>query len=148
MIRRDVFSTASILALTVSVAAVFPFGAIGFKAVDPAPARVPGAAFVQLRPDEEAAALQAAKNSWNAEAGGVRRLRAELFFGELPETASEPALGVGERTRRPAPDPVAPGRTAYLPSMAAPPPPAISPEKGADGGKPAFSRDDLLDIGM
>ena len=147
-VRGDVLSTASVLVLTVLTVASFPFGAIRFKAVKPPAAHAPGVAFVQLRPDEEAAAMQAAKNSWNAEAGDVRRLRAELFFGDIPETAYEPALPDRERTRLPPPEPVAPGRTAYFPSQAAPPSPAIAPEKGLEVGRPVFTRKDLLEMGM
>ena len=145
-LRLDLMSLASIAALAAAVAVAFPFEAVGFRARRPPQTGRAGAAFVHLRADEEAAALRAAKNAWNAEAGGVRRLRAELFFGELPEARSEPALPVESRTGMSMPPPVSPGRTAYPPSLAAPPPAAIKPEKGDEAGDagPAFPKSELL----
>lgn len=145
-LRGDLVSLASVFALAAAVAAAFPFEAVGFRARRPPQPGRAGAAFVHLRADEEAAALRAAKNAWNAEAVGVRRLRAELFFGELPEVPSEPALPVEIRTGLSMPPPVSPGRTAYPPSLAAPPPASIKPEKGGEtkDAKPAFPRSELL----
>ena len=145
-LRGDFLSAVSVLALAASVAAVFPFEAIVFRARRLPQQRPPGAAFVQLRADEEASALRAAKSSWNAEAGEVRRLRAELFFGDLPESPAEPALPLESRAGLSLPPPVSPGRPAYSPSLAAPPPESIKPEAGNQKGseRPAFPRSELL----
>ena len=143
-----ILSVAVVLASVGAVAVVFPYDALSFKPV-PAKERKPAfAAFVSLREGEETAAMKAAKSSWNAEAGGVRRLRAELFAAEIPEARNEPALELADRLAMISPPPVAPGLSPYLPSLAAPPPKSISAEKAdaGDGSAPAFSREELLKI--
>ena len=147
--RGDFLSAAIVFATVGAVAVAFPFDAMSFRPRPVKTARDAFAAFVSLTPAEEAAAMKAAKSSWNAESGGVRHLRAELFSNELPEAESEPALGLQDRLARQAPEPVAPGLSPYLPSQAAPPAKAIPAEKAADEGgeaSPAFSREELLRI--
>jgi len=147
--RGDFVSAAIVLATVGAVAASFPFDAISFRPRPSKESRAAFAAFVSLTPAEEAAAMKAAKSAWNAESGGVRHLRAELFSNELPEAENEPALGLLDRLARQAPEHVAPGLSPYLPSQAAPPAKAIPAEKSADeGGEsyPAFSREELLRI--
>ena len=142
-------SAAIVLATIGAVAASFPFDAISFRPRPSKSSRAAFAAFVSLTPAEEAAAMKAAKGAWNAESGGVRHLRAELFSNELPEAESEPALGLPDRLARQAPEPVSPGLSPYLPSQAAPSAKAIPAEKAADEGgesSPAFSREELLRI--
>jgi hypothetical protein len=145
-LRGNLLSVAVVAFATGVVALSFPFDAVSFK---PSRQKAQGdafAAFVSLDGREEAAAMKAAKSSWNAESGGVRHMRAELFFSELPEVESEPALRLSDRFALSSPDPVAPGLSPYLPSMAAPPPRAIPAEKaGSPAVQPAaFSREDLL----
>ena len=147
--RGDFLSAAIVIATVGAVAASFPFDAISFHPRPTKGSRAAFAAFVSLTPAEEAAAMKAAKSSWNAESGGVRHLRAELFSNELPEAESEPALGVLDRLARQTPEPVAPGLSPYLPSQSAPPAKAIPAEKASDEGgesAPAFSREELLRI--
>ena len=142
-------SAAVVFATVGAVAVVFPFDAMSFRPRPAKEAHTAFAAFVSLTPAEEAAAMKVAKSSWNAESGGVRHLRAELFSNELPEAESEPALGILDRLARQAPEPVAPGLSPYLPSQAAPPATAIPAEKAADDegeSSPAFSREELLKI--
>lgn len=147
--RGDFVSAAIVLATIGAVAVAFPFDAMSFRPKQAKEARAAFAAFVSLTPAEEAAAMKAAKSAWNAESGGVRHLRAELFSNELPEAENEPALGLLDRLARQAPEPVSPGLSPYLPSQAAPPAKAIPAEKAADEGgeaSPAFSREELLRI--
>ncbi len=122
-LRGKLLSVAVVLVAVVAVVVVFPFDALSFT---PSRAAADGrafAVFVLLTPEEEAAAMKAAKSSWNAEAVGVRRMRADLFVNDLPESASEP-------------------------SLAAPPPKAIPADKADQmgGPAPAFPREELLKI--
>ena len=147
-LRGKLLSVAVVLAAVAAVAVVFPFDAISFT---PSRAAAKGgefAVFVSLTPEEEAAAMKAAKSSWNAEAVGVRRMRAELFMNDLPESASEPSLNIEDRLAGPPPPPVTPGISPYLPSRAAPPPKAIPADKAdaKDGPAPAFPREELLKL--
>jgi len=144
----DFMSTAIVLATVGAVAVAFPFDAMSFRPQQSKDARAAFAAFVSLTPAEEAAAMKAAKSAWNAESGGVRHLRAELFSNELPEAENEPALGLLDGLVRQAPEPVTPGLSPYLPSQAAPPAKAIHAEKAdvGDESAPTFSRKELLKI--
>ena len=140
----EMASFATTVVVSVAIAAVFPYGAVGFRA-SPADAPAAAAAFVTLSADEEAAAMRAAKTSWQGDAGGVLRLRADLSFGELPEAGHAAVLGVEARTVPPPASVVPYGAPPFLPLLAAPPPqviPAEPPEKVA----PAFSREELLKI--
>ena len=146
-VRRELLSVAVVLAAVGAVAIAFPYDAVFFRP-SPRPARGSVfAAFVSLKEGEEVAAMKAAKSSWNAEAGVVRRLRAELFMAEIPEAGNEPALELADRFASVSPPPVAPGLSPYQPSLAAPPPKAIPAEKeDAKKEAPAFSREELLKI--
>ena len=147
--RGDFMSAAIVIATVGAVAVAFPFDAMSFRPRSARESRAAFAAFVSLTPAEEAAAMKAAKSAWNAESGGVRHLRAELFSNELPEAESEPALGILDRLSRQNPEPISPGLSPYLPSQAAPPAKAIPAEKAADEGgeaAPTFSREELLRI--
>ena len=141
-LRSELASAAAVFSLPAAILASVPFDAIAFRAETKA-ARPPSAAFVSLSAEEEAAALRAAKTSWNSEAEGVRRMRAELRFGELPECASEPALGIADRMRRPQQQPQSSWPPPYLPSQAAPAPAKIAPEKESERS-PVFAREELL----
>ena len=145
--RGELLSVAVVLAAVGAVALAFPYDALSFSPARKAVERPVFAAFVSLREGEEAAAMKAAKSSWNADAGGVRRLRAELFAAEIPEARNEPAMDLADRFARATLPPVAPDLSPYLPSLAAPPPMAIPAEKAdtAQDG-PTFSREELLRI--
>ncbi len=146
--RSDFVSAAVVLASVCGVAVVFPFKVTSFEASAGEQAKETFASFVQLSAEDEAAAMKAAKSSWNAESGAVRRMRAELFSGELPEASEEPVLALGDCPVRASVRVVSPSLSPYLPSLAAPPPEAIEPDKAAPYavGVPAFSRDELLRI--
>ena len=147
-VRGELLSVAVVLAAVGAVAIAFPYDVVSFRPSQNTGKRPVFAAFVTLREGEEVAAMKAAKSSWNAEAGGVRRLRAELFAAEIPEAGNEPALDLADRFARFSPKTVAPGLSPYLPSLAAPPPKAIPVDKAdaGQGPKPTFSREELLRI--
>ena len=145
-VRREMLSVAVVIAAVGAVAIAFPYDAVFFRP-SPRSARPVFAAFVSLKEGEEVAAMKAAKSSWNAEAGGVRRLRAELFMAEIPEAGNEPSLELADRFASVSPPPVAPGLSPYQPSLAAPPPKAIPAEKADEKEEaPAFSREEMLKI--
>lgn len=142
--RGRFLSVAVVVAAVGGVAVAFPFDAISFRPAAPKAGKPCFAAFVSLGEAEEAAAMKAAKSSWNAKAGGVRSMRAELFPDELPEAEKEPALEIADRLGRSVDRPVSPSLSPYLPSLAAPPPKAIPVEKADAGAAPQFPREELL----
>lgn len=142
--HRDVASLVTVLAVLFGIAAVFPFEAIGFRARPAVPARS-FAAFVTLSDAASAAALRAAKSTFAGEVEAGRRQHADIAFGELPAERPQPVLTVDARTRPSAPRLAELDRTAYLPSLAAPPPAKIPVEK-ASPVPPAFPRQELLQI--
>ena len=144
---RSALVSAVMVSLTVAAVALsFPYCALKFRPRPDKAAQPAFAAFVTLSPAEEAAAMKAAKSSWNAEAGAVRHLRAELFVSELPKGRDEPALDIADRASRQTPSPIPPGLSPFLPSQAAPPPKMIEADKPGrkDGPSPAFGREELL----
>ncbi|MBQ6914836.1 MAG: hypothetical protein IJQ65_03875 [Kiritimatiellae bacterium] len=144
---RSAFVSAVMVLLTIAaVVLVFPYGALTFRPRPDGPAQPAFAAFVALSPTEEAAAMKAAKSSWNAGAGAVRRMRAELFVSELPRGRDEPALEIADRAHSQTLPPLSPGLQPFMPSQAAPPPAKIEPDKAdlKDESASAFSREELL----
>ena len=144
---RSIFVSflATLLAIA-AVALVYPYDAMSFRPQKDKDAKAVFAAFVTLSPAEKAAAMKAAKSSWNTESGVVRRMRAELFVSELPAGKDDPALEVYDRMSRHMPSIVEPGVSPFMPTRAAPPPKTISPEKGdqKDESTMVFSREELL----
>ena len=143
-IAGELASLFTVLAIPVGIAAIFPFSAIGFRA-RPVAQRAPAVAFVTLNAEEEAAAMRAAKTSWQGNAGNILRVRADLFLGDLPGGAEKETLDVAERCRPPRAKDVDWAPPPYLPSLAAPPPQAI-PEDAPDEEVPAFPREELLSL--
>ena len=144
--RSIIVSFSATLLAVAAVALVYPYDALSFKPRKDNGAESAFAAFVTLSPAEKAAAMKAAKSSWNADSGAVRRMRAELFVGELPTGRDDPALEIYDRVLRRDPPVVEPGLSPFMPTRAAPPPKTISPDEGDLKDKPAaaFSRDELL----
>ena len=142
--RGNLLSVAVVVAAIGGVAIVLPFDAMSFRHAAPSGGEACFAAIVTLDEGVESAATKAAKSSWNANAGGVRSMRAELFPDELPEAGSEPALGLADRLGRSVHETVAPSLSPYLPSLAAPPPKAIPAEKADAAAAPQFPREELL----
>ena len=141
-LRSELASAVAVFSLPAAILASFPFDAIIFRARETAPRR-PSAAFVSLSPEEESAALRAAKMSWNSEAEGVRSIRAELHFSELPASGDEPALDIADRLQNQRQTPPNSWPPPYLPSQAAAAPAKIEPE-GEFGEPLAFPRKDFL----
>ena len=147
-IRQEILSVATVLVVPAALLAVFPYGAVGFKASTLQAASSPSVAFVHLTAEEEAEALKAAKASWQADSASGRGMRAYLPLSELPEEGPNgPILDDSVWTwLRTALAPVEYGTPAWKPSAA-----AGEPEKIAAGeeepASPAFSKEELLNIG-
>lgn len=142
-LRSELTSVLTVLLILGAVALVLPYSALDFKASPEPLGHEAAAAFVRLPPSTEAAALKAAKSSWQGTAVGVRRLRADLSFGELPETPDAPVMGVAERTPPPPPALLELTRCGYLPTQAASPAVKIVAEP-ADRPTAVFPREELL----
>ncbi len=143
--RSDAVALLTVLAVPLSVAWVFPYSAIGYRLPQAKPARPAFAALVSLSAVAEQAAVKAAKTSWRNGDDGVVHLRPDLELGELPESQPVPVMPISSRVSAPLPPPLKPGRSAYLPSLAAPPPAIIRPD-AASSPEPAFSRQEMLEI--
>ena len=143
-VGSELVSVLTVMAVPAAIALVFPYSALGFRAV--APKRPPEvtAALVRLSAEGERSAVQSAKNSWRGEDGNVRHLRAEMSFGELPEPPRTSVLSVEERSRRPVPPVATGGIPPYLPSLEAAPPETIGAEKAAP--ELPFAKEEFLRI--
>ena len=143
-VRSEIASALTVAAVVALVALSYPYGAVGFRASDRAPAKRFAAALVRLTPEEERDALRVVRTSWRGD-GGVRHLRADLFLAELPDDVSGRPV-MPERTRpNPAPMPAAEvGWTPFLPSRRAVPPVRSAPS-GTDDLL-TFPRNELLKL--
>lgn len=142
--RSELLSLALVLAMPVMVVVVFPYPALKFRARTPEAAPVGFAAYVTLTAVEEDEAIKAAKTSWRGEDEDSPS-RSELLLGELPAPDSSPVLTIESRNR-----PVFHRRSdahfpVYQPSQAAAFPEQLV-DDGAEVVKPAFSRQELLEI--
>ena len=98
--RRDVISFLLPLTLPLAMIAFSLCGSFGFKTAEQS-ARPPAfAAFVELSPEAEARATAAVKAAWQGDSGGIKRIRADLSVGELPEEVPGPVLEVSPEAFR------------------------------------------------
>ena len=144
--RRDVISFLLPLTLPLAMIAFSLCGSFGFKTAEQS-ARPPAfAAFVELSPEAEARATAAVKAAWQGDSGGIKRIRADLSVGELPEEVPGPVLEVSPEAFR-IPGSVLSSELPPLPpSMRAPPPRKIRPPAVSASAPPAFTREELLKI--
>jgi len=145
-LRHELLSLALVAAVPVSLAIVFPYEAVGFRATGPGPRRAAPCAFVSLSAAEERAALAAARTAWQVDAKGVRGLRTDLSSGDLPPAPTRPVISV-RRVRATGPAVASYLPNALPPTAAASRPAAIPPEAApVPVPPPAFSREELLRI--
>ena len=139
----ELLSVATVLAVPLGLAAVFPYGALGFspvRATDRPPR--PSAAIVFLDEAAVARTLRAAKTmSRNTEGG---RLSVDLLSADLPGTEAAPMMSAGSRPRTDALPVVENGIPPFLPSRRAAAPVRISVETGRDDAP--FPRTELLKL--
>ena len=147
-LASEALSAAAALSLPAAILAVFPYGAAEFKASPRSrPSVAEPAAFVELTPAEEAAALKAAKASWQAASSAEPGMSPHLGLGDLPDKSpGGPILGdaafpaAGARA-----EPFEYGAPSWRPSAAAGPPRKIAAAP-AEPAPPAFSKEDLLNL--
>jgi hypothetical protein len=143
--RRKLLSNAAVLALPMAVVAVFPYGALNFKAAAVSQRARPSAAFVTLSEEEELRATAAVKAAWQGDGGGLRLIRADLTVGELPEEPPGAVLEFSHCALRTPESKVPAEAPPFPPSMR-----AAAPEKIAslpvEAARPVFSREELLKI--
>ena len=144
-LRSEILSIVAVLGMPAAIVLTFPFSAVKFNAASEKTSISPSVAFVQLSPDEEAAALRAAKGSGSSGAGGVKNLRAELYFGDLPASKNEPALDFSDRHTKQRIFNSETWPPPFMPSQAAQKPIKILPEKEAPEPE-TFSREELSKI--
>jgi len=137
----ELLSAAVVLTVPTCIVAVFPFDALEFRASEGVTQPVRNA-FVRLTPESERLALRSARTSWQEKGVGVRRLQTDIFRVELPEEEPMSVLSVRDRSRPPGMSRIACERTAFLPSLKAPPPILIKSGKMPEAL--AFPREELL----
>ena len=139
----ELLSVATVLAVPLGLAAVFPYGVLGFspvRTVDRPPR--PSAAIVFLDEAAVARTRRAAKTmSRNTEGG---RLSVDLLSADLPGTEAAPMMSAGSRPRTDALPVVGDGIPPFLPSRRAAAPVRISVETGRDDAP--FPRTELLKL--
>ena len=139
----ELLSVATVLAVPLGIAAVFPYGVLGFspvRTVDRPPR--PSAAIVFLDEAAVARTLRAAKTmSRNTEGG---RLSVDLLSADLPEKEAAPMMSAGSRPRTDALPVVGDEIPPFLPSRRAAAPVRISVETGRDDAP--FPRTELLKL--
>lgn len=130
----------------VGLALMFPYGALSFRGKD-YPAARSSAAYVVLSADESEAALHAAKSAWQTEDAAQRRLRVRMPLGELPEESELEVLTLDSSAAYSFSEvkSVVYGAPAFQPSLAAERD-SRELQKAPMTMKPAFSRDDLLQL--
>ena len=139
----EVLSVVTVLAVPLGLAAVFPYGALGFSPARPhdQPSR-PSAAIVFLDEAAVARTLRAARTMSRSAEGG--RMYVDLLPADLPGTETAPMMPAGSRPRTDAPQVVGDGIPPFLPSRRAAAPVRISVETGRDDSP--FPRAELLKI--
>ena len=146
-LRNELCALASVLAIPLALACCFPFDALRFAA-EPTPARPRAAcAFVTLTAQEERNILESARKAWAVSTAGVRGIRADLSFAEIPDEEPRAVADIVDRLRYPPPAAI-PYDVSPLPrTLAAPPPEKIAADPAAAKAKdPPFPRAELLKI--
>jgi len=141
--RSELRAMATVLVVTAAVAAAFPYGATGFRATPGSAQTTASVAFVVLTPEAERTAMRIAKGAWQMDASGVRRHRARLPLGVLPEEDGFDAVTIGGRPVSEPPDDIPSGPAPLVPTMAAPAVRALA-APAVEAAERAFSRDELL----
>ena len=145
-LRHELFSLASVLAVPAAVALFFPYEAVSFRATSVSAESPASAAFVTLSPEQESAALVAARTSWQTDAAARQHRHVRLSLGELPEGPTGPLLDVGTLMRPAAsPEPVVYRPAGWQPSLGAERPARLIQEQETRT-TPAFSREELLKL--
>lgn len=143
--RGEFLSVMTVLAVPLSIAMVFPFEALHFRAADDEIFQSESsAAFVTLSREEEMAVIRATKSSWHGDISGFKRMHIDLSSSALLEDNRPEALSVAERTRPRALSPIASENSPFLPSLAAPPRGKMAPDAGAI--ELPFAKADMLKL--
>lgn len=145
-LRYELYSLVSVMAFPLALALCFPSDALSFVQA-PARGRRPApCAFVTLNAEEADKILQSARKAWSVNPAGVRRMRADLSFSEIPDEEPGAIAQVADRLRYPQPGAVVYGVSPLPPSLAAPPPRRLAADPDEPGeAPPAFPRAELLD---
>ena len=146
-LRNELYALVSVLAFPLALACCFPFDALRFAA-EPAPPRTRAAcAFVTLTAAEERGILESARRAWAVSTAGVRGIRADLSFAEIPDEEPGAVADIVDRLRYPAPSGVPYDVPALPRTLAAPPPEKIAADPAsAEAEEPPFPRAELLKI--
>lgn len=143
-VRSELASMAVVLSVPAVVAAIFPYGALGFRAASSARSGPKACAFVTLTPEAERQAFKSARTSFRRSERDVRWMHADLSADFLPEAALRLDVSV-PAVAGPAELPLVKcERVPYLPSAKARPPVRLPPAD-TDPELP-FPRGKLLEI--
>ena len=145
-LRHELVSAALVMSLPLALCLAFPFEAIGFRATPAATATRASFAFVTLSEEEEQAALQAAKTSWQFNVPAGQRMRMRLPLGGLPDEQVGLRLDVMSEGLTQSPTaPLGYPAPPWEPSARAKEPVKIQRAPSSDA-TPAFTREELLKL--
>jgi hypothetical protein len=146
-VRQEIFSSLAAWALPMAVVLIFPYGAVSFKASQAPLQSQAFAAFVTLSDEDEQHAIAAVKAAWQGDAVGLRRIRAELSVGELPEEEPGAIMEVSPLSLEAPQNDIAVQVPVFPPSLRAAPPEKIAPPPATIPiASETFSRTELLKI--
>lgn len=145
-IRLEFASVLTVLTVPAALSLVFPFGAIGFRPESRSDRTGASASFVTMSEEEQSQAMRSAKTSWQVNASGERKVRADLSVGELPEDPSLSSLEIVSGPTRSPRTVVDSPLAAYPRSLAAPAVKRIPREAEAESRTSAFPKSELLKI--
>jgi len=144
--RHETLSLMTVLALCAAVVLMFPYSALSFRPSVQPLRPSSHAAFVVLSEKQERVALAAAKASWQGDASGVRRLRADLAIGELPEEGPRVVQNKRACAGVEMLSPIVFTAGICLPSQRAGAPERLKNAGGEEARPSAFSRAEMLRI--
>ena len=145
-LRHEIYSLGLVMLAPALVLLAFPFNAIEWKAQSNENTTPASCAFVSLSADETDEAIESARSSIKT-ANDSSRLWEIDFSLDIFDDA--PHGGVSDISSRLKPAPASPAKCDILPlprTLAAPSPVKIQSDTPIPAPKPAFSREELLDI--
>ncbi len=146
LLRHELYSLASVLAIPIAFLVVFPTEAIAFRPSPDREAEPASCAFVTLSDDEIAQAVSDARAAWRVGTEGVRKLRVDLSVETMPEEPHSTVMSADEREPVPRATRLHYDAPPFPPTLAAPRPDRIAQErKSLDDALP-FPRADLLKL--
>ncbi len=145
-LRHELLSLLPVAALFVALGLLFPYTAVGFRTFVPMRMTAPSCRFVDLSDEAEGRALDLVRSVFSVKPEIVQSLREDLLLSPLPERESTAILSVSDRLDQAPAVPLAHDVLPFPPSLAAPDLADVEEDSPSSPEKPAFSREELLEL--